>query len=73
MTEWWQKFDRFLATDPRDIGCDEAMETMHVYVDLLTQGINVTERFPGMAAHLASCRPCAEDVDGIVAAVQDAN
>lgn len=73
MTEWWQKFDHFLTTDPRDIGCDEAMEIMHVYVDLLAQGADVMDRYPGMTAHLAACGPCAEDVEGILAAVQDAS
>lgn len=71
MTGWWEQFERFLATDPRDVGCDESMAIMHVYVDLLADGIDVTEKYPGMAAHLAACGPCAEDVRGLLAAVQD--
>ena len=27
----WQALDRFLQTDPRDVGCAEAMEMLHVY------------------------------------------
>ena len=69
MTEWWDRFADFLATDPRDIGCDEAVEIVHVYVDLLAQGIHAEDRFPGMAAHIASCGPCAEDVEGLLSAV----
>ena len=71
MTEWWQKFEEFLDTDPRDIGCDEAMGIMHVYVELLAAGTDPVQRYPGMAAHLAACGPCAEDVRGLLAAVQD--
>ena len=31
----WPELDRFLRTDPRDVGCGEAMEVLHVYVDLV--------------------------------------
>lgn len=71
MTDWWQQFERFLATDPRDIGCDEAIGVMHVYVDLLADGADPIKTFPGMVAHLAACEPCAEDVRGLRAAVAD--
>ena len=71
MTGWWQQFEQFLATDPRDIGCEEAMSIMHVYADLLADGIDAAARYPGMAAHLAACDPCAEDVRGLLAAVRD--
>ena len=70
MSEWWQQFERFLATDPHDVGCDEAMRVMHVYVDLIADGIDPAERYPGVAAHLASCEACAEDVVGLLAAVR---
>ena len=26
----WSEVDRFLGTDPRDVGCAEAMEMLHV-------------------------------------------
>ena len=26
----WTAFDRFLRTDPRDVGCAEAMDLLHV-------------------------------------------
>lgn len=71
MTGWWQQFEQFLATDPRDIGCDEAMGVMHVYVDLLAAGVDATARYPGMAAHLEKCSVCAEDSRGLLAAVQE--
>ena len=47
----WERLDRFLRTDPRDGGCDEA------------------GRYPGVAAHLEACGPCAEDLTGLLAAV----
>jgi hypothetical protein len=31
----WAALQRFLDTDPRDAGCDQAMEMLHVYAELL--------------------------------------
>jgi hypothetical protein len=32
------ELDRFLETDPQDVGCEEAMEFLHVYVELYNSG-----------------------------------
>ena len=64
-----ERLDRFLRTDPRDVGCGEAMAVLHIYVDLAATGENPAERYPGVAAHLAACGPCAEDFTGLLAAV----
>jgi hypothetical protein len=61
--------ERFLRTDPRDVGCDEAMAVLHVYVDLVASEQDAAERYPGVAAHLAACGPCGEDFAGLLAAV----
>jgi hypothetical protein len=31
----WDELDRFLRTDPRDVGCDQALRVLHVYVELV--------------------------------------
>lgn len=67
----WENLERFLATDPRDVGCDEAMAILHVYVDLLASGADAAARYPGVAIHLAACGPCSEDFHGLLAAVTD--
>ena len=64
----WERLDRFLRTDPRDVGCDEAMAVLHIYVDLIATGEDAAGRYPGVAAHLAACGPCAEDYWGLLAA-----
>jgi hypothetical protein len=71
MTDWWERFEEFLETDPLDVGCDAAMGVMHVYVELLATGVDPIVEYPGMAAHLAACEPCAEDVRGLLAAVRE--
>ena len=40
-----ERLERFLRTDPRDAGCEEAMAVLHVYVDLVAVGVaeNLTE------------------------------
>jgi hypothetical protein len=66
-----QALDRFLQTDPRDVGCAEAMEMLHVYADLVALGAPAAERYPGIAAHLRACGPCGEDFEALLAAVGD--
>jgi len=63
------RLNRFLSTDPRDVGCDEAMAVLHIYVDLTVDGVDASERYPGVAAHLLACGPCADDFAGLLAAV----
>jgi hypothetical protein len=67
----WQALDQFLQTDPRDVGCDEAMNVLHIYVDIVNaDGADAAERrFAGVAVHLRSCGPCGEDFAGLLAAV----
>ena len=64
------ELDRFLRTDPRDVGCDRAMEMLHVYVELVAAGDPAEQRYPGIAAHLRACGPCGEDFEGLLAAVR---
>jgi hypothetical protein len=68
----WSALDRFLRTDPRDVGCGEAMEMLHVYAELVDSGEQAEERYPGIAAHLRACGPCGEDFEGLLAALRDA-
>ena len=67
----WQALDQFLRTDPRDVGCDQAMEILDIYVDaVIKDGADATgRRYPGVAAHLRACGPCGEDFAGLLAAV----
>jgi len=48
----WTALDRFLHADPRDVGCAEAMDMLHVYADLVAADARAEERYPGIAAHL---------------------
>ena len=67
----WPALDRFLRADPRDVGCAEAMELLHVYVDLVAAGEPAEQRYVGIAAHLRACGPCGEDFEALLAAVRD--
>ena len=55
-----------LHTDPADIGCGQAMTMLHVYADLGSAG---KAKYPGVAAHLAACGPCSDDLNGLLAAM----
>lgn len=62
--------DRFLETDPADTGCDEAMQLLHVYAELHARDPEAAAlAHPGVAAHLRQCGPCADDLDGLLAAI----
>ncbi|MEV4469802.1 hypothetical protein [Nonomuraea sp. NPDC049504] len=67
----WAGLDRFLQTDPRDVGCEEAIAMLHVYVELVAEDAGAARRFPGIAAHLRACGPCADDFEGLLAAISD--
>jgi hypothetical protein len=64
-----EMLQRFLDTDPRDVGCGEATAVLHIYVDLVAAGQDAAGRYPGVAAHLAACGPCGDDFEGLLAAV----
>lgn len=67
----WPALDRFLTTDPRDVGCDQALGILHVYVELTVQDPALAaRRYPGVAAHLTACGPCDDDYQGLLAAVR---
>lgn len=59
---------RFLETDDRDAGCERTMELLHVYVELVLAGENPEAAYPGITIHLRNCGPCAEDLQGLLAA-----
>ena len=67
-----RKLEEFLRTDPRDVGCDDALAVLHVYVDLVAAGQDAAGRYPGIAAHLAACGPCGEDFTGLLPAATGA-
>jgi len=71
VTDAWAALDAFLRTDPADVGCDRAIQVLHIYVDLVVEGRDPASRYPGVAAHLAACGPCGEDFRGLLAAVTE--
>lgn len=63
------RLEGFLRTDPRDVGCDEAMSVLHIYVDLAAAGQDAARQYPGVAVHLQTCGPCGEDFAGLLSAI----
>jgi hypothetical protein len=64
-----EALDRFLQTDPADVGCDDAMAMLHIFAELVAAGADDKLRHAGIAAHLRACGPCGEDFDGLLAAI----
>jgi hypothetical protein len=67
----WSDLDCFFRADPRDVGCAQAMQMLHVYAELVAAGALAEQRYPGIAAHLRACGPCGEDFEGLLAALRD--
>lgn len=69
-----EKLDAFLRTDPRDVGCDQAMLTLHVFAELAAEDpATAEELYPGVAAHLRACGPCATDLVGLLELLRSGN
>ena len=66
----WPQLERFLTTDPIDVGCEEAMAVLHVYAEIIQGGQDPEESYPGVGAHLRACGPCAEDLSGLLEALR---
>ena len=67
----WSELDRFLQTDPRDPGCDKAMELLDIYAEIaVADARGAEQRYPEVAAHLRACGPCAEDLEGLLAGIR---
>ena len=67
----WSSFDRFLRTDPSDVGCGGTMEVMDVYAELaVADRPAAAQRYPGVAAHLQVCDPCTEDLEGLMTVIR---
>ena len=67
----WSAFERFLRTDPSDVGCGGAMAVMEVYAELaVASAPSAAERYPGVAAHLRTCDPCAQDLEGLMTLIR---
>jgi hypothetical protein len=65
----WPELERFLRTDPKDVGCDEAMAVLHIYADIMARREDPEALYPGVSAHLRACGPCAEDLRGLLEAI----
>ena len=53
----WSALDRFLQTDPRDAGCAEATEMLHIYAELMAANGPAEQQYPGHRGAPARVRP----------------
>jgi RNA polymerase sigma-70 factor, ECF subfamily len=61
--------DALLGADPGDTGCDLAFQAVDRYAEADLRRSGPGHRFPGIAAHLARCSPCAQDYQGLLTAI----
>lgn len=63
--------DRFLLTDPADVGCGQALAMLHAYAELATAGEDPEAHYPGITVHLRTCAPCDDDYQGLLLTVRE--
>ena len=63
-----EALDRFLRTDPQDVGCGKAMELLHVYVDLVSADPAAAQQYPGVEPASPHAAPAARTTPGWPAA-----
>jgi hypothetical protein len=54
-----------------DVGCDQALELMQAYVELIVTGEDVERRYPGIAGACARVARAWTTCKGLLAAVRD--
>ena len=70
-TDTRRVLDRFLRTDPADVGCEQAVAMLHAYVELVVAGDDPEVTYPGITAHLRACGPCVDDYEGLLLTVRE--
>ena len=55
---------------PEELGCDECLERLDRFVELVLAGKNAGEAMPLVQDHLERCGDCREEFQGLLAALQ---
>lgn len=63
--------ERLLGSGVPDPGCETCFELLDQYADMVVRGVDTTELFPQIVAHLRSCPACREDTEGLIAALRN--
>ncbi len=73
MSQFWQNLVRVsLQTEEDEIGCQECMDVLDQYVDLLIAGKKPTEVMPELEQHLAVCGCCYSEFEALLIALHAA-
>lgn len=52
----WSILDRLIRTDPREVGCGETAEILHIFAEVATADpAEAARRFRGIQVHLDAC------------------
>lgn len=59
-----------LETGPEELGCDECLERMDLFVEEELSGKNAAEAMPLVRDHLDKCGDCREEFEALLAALR---
>ena len=58
-----------LVTRPDEIGCDDCLRVLDVYVEITLSGRSAAEAMPLVKQHLQQCRCCMEEYEALLVMV----
>jgi hypothetical protein len=67
----WRALQALLDQEPEDAGCAETFAVINRYAEIVVRGGDPEGELPEVALHLARCGPCAEDFQGLLAALRE--
>ena len=59
-----------LETSPEELGCDECLERVDLFVEEQLAGKNAAEAMPLVRDHLEKCGDCREEFEALLAALR---
>ena len=54
-----------------DAGCDACFRLMDEVAEAQGAGMDISRRFPEVAAHVRDCAACRQDLEGLIAYLED--
>ncbi len=59
-----------LTTRPDEIGCDECLEQLDRFIEMVLAGKNAAEAMPLVQDHLEHCRDCRKEFEALLVALR---
>lgn len=66
-----ERLEHLFGSPGRDPGCDSGFSQLDRYCEAVRRGEDVERLFPDLVRHIRNCPACREDVEGLLAALEE--